>query len=169
MTQRVRVEFRRGKRIIRAFGRVLTRRGGFRNDAMGSMLRQWAKRYEVFTRRRWAKQGDGRWPALAPGTIKARRGSGKGAKILRDTGALFGATAIGSGGNVAKEGKGCSVDYGFSGTSHDGGVTMAELAEIHHHGKGNVPARPILVQPDRKTIRGMRNDLKRALRRVGRI
>lgn len=170
MTKSVSVEFRRGKRIIRAFGRVMTRSGGFRNDAMGAMFKQWAKRYERFVRRRWIKQGDGTWAPLAPSTIRGRRGSRKGAKILRDTGTLINASQIGAVGNVAKEARGATVEFGFGGGKHsDSGLTIGELAEIHHEGTSTIPARPILVEPDSDTLRGMRNDLKRALRRVGKL
>ena len=86
-------------------------------------------------------------------------------EILRDTGILLGALAIGTPGNKVTNLRN-GVRYGFSQAPHgDGAMTIGRLAALHHGGgkkPGRPPARPILVQPDDQTKRGMAADLKRA-------
>lgn len=96
--------------------------------AVARMYDQWAKRYEVFVRRRFNaySRGGGDWPALALSTVRARRAAGRGSlgaagsndrsslarkagrlvdagrtvTILKDTGALFNALTIAAPGNI---------------------------------------------------------------------
>lgn len=132
------------------------------------MFRQWAKRYEVFVRRRFntlSRSGGGKWDPLDPDTIRKRRGGGN-ASILKDTGQLFNALSIGQPGNLEKPVPG-GVRFGLSKSKHHSGLSFEELTEIHSQGKGVVPARPIIVEPDRATLAGMLKDLQRVLQRAG--
>lgn len=141
------------------------------------VYRQWGARYLAFTRRRFAKQsrGGGDWTPLKPATIKRRRkGKGKGASaaILRDTSTLFGALTIGAPGNLFKRiRKGIRV--GFGGPARyvkgkGGHATITRIAQWHQEGKGNLPERKILVEPDAATVRRMMGDAKRGFTRLGR-
>lgn len=119
---------------------------------------RWALRYRAFVQRRFDKfsRGGGDWPALV-----SRKGS-----ILRDTNTLFTAltpTLNAPSGSINKliEG-GIEVGYGGGG-SHPGGPTISELAYWHQTGAGNNPVREIIVQPDAATIRGMVEDMQKAV------
>lgn len=151
------------------------------------MLRKWGVRYLGFVKRRFVKlsrSGGGEdWPLLAASTIRSRR---KGAKVdsrgrvrgkggqyvvspkpLRDTGALLAALDLGNPGNLFREKPGY-IEVGFAETGHgsDQKLTMAKLAAIHNLGTRRIPARPILVEPDEKTINGMMQDGETAMRQI---
>ncbi|MCH7813907.1 MAG: hypothetical protein IID40_07790 [Planctomycetes bacterium] len=129
--------------------------------------RRWGARYSAFVRRRFTRQGDGSWRKLSPATIKARRGKGKGAKILRDTGTLLAALTIGAPGNLFKLIRG-GIRFGFSGMRHPKGkASIRDIAVFHETGAGNLPKRPILVPPDDRTLRGMQNDVKEVVQKLG--
>lgn len=144
------------------------------------MLRRWAARYATFTRKRFIQQsrGGGNWPPLAASTKRKRRKpSGRGAKkkgnrkfaILVDTGQLRDAIEPRAFGNLLTDGKGY-VDIGFAPQARKSDrVTMGRLAQWHHYGMGNNPERPILVQPDESTLRGMRSDARDAGSDIERI
>jgi hypothetical protein len=124
------------------------------------MLGFWRRRYNLFSK------GGGDWKDLAPSTKRGRQKAKRGAKgprrfaILVDTGLLQNALAIGSPGSLLER-HGRGIRVGFSNRKHpDTDFTFADLADTHQHGNpaGNLPARPILVEPDERT--------KRTLRRV---
>lgn len=128
-----------------------------------AMLRSFGVRYLTFVQRRMQKLGrsggGGEWPALSPATIRSRRsgkkGKSRGATILRDTGLLVSSLQPGASGNLFQIKK-TSVRVGWDGTSHGGGLTFRELGLIHNTGEGNVPARPILVEPDERTKKALK-------------
>lgn len=121
----------------------------------------WSTVYRAFTRMRYYNQsrGGGEWPALKPATLKRRRGGGQGAAILRDTGAMFAAMqpGLGSGGLMQThplKPLGFVAELSGGGT-YDSGISLVEVASHHHHGRGNLPERKILVKPDLETIKQM--------------
>lgn len=135
-----------------------------------AMYKKWGVRYSAFVRRRFVKfsRGGGNWAPLKASTKKARRGKGGLVAILRDTGTLFGALTIGSPGNVGKNiPNGYEFGFGGGGSHPEGRMTIVRLAEIHQKGarSRNIPARPIIVQPDSPTNRGMLIDVKKAFNR----
>lgn len=58
---------------------------------------------------RYESEGDGEWPPHAESTLRKRRGGGRGAKLLQDTGILAGSTAADYGADFAEAFSG--VDY----------------------------------------------------------
>jgi hypothetical protein len=142
---------------------------------------QWAARYRSYARRRFARagRGGGVWTPLAESTKRARNRKRKAARghkgprhhtILRDTDTLFNALdpQIEQAGSLRQLlRKGIRVGYGGS-SRHPKAtrLTIARLAEIHHRGLGRVPARPIIVKPDKRTLDGMVRDLHRGLKRI---
>ena len=52
------------------------------------------------------------------------------------------------------------------GSTRAGGLTVGQLAVIHHFGLGKVPARRIVVTPDAETRGSMANDLLRGVKRL---
>lgn len=164
---------------------------GTGSQAMAELRTRWAARYSASMRRRFAANstGAGGWPPLAVSTLKARRtgkakkrgsvqfGRGKDGKtklvfgvkaaILRDTGLLFNALNIYSGGNKIDPIDG-GIAFGFSDVPHDTKLSIAKLAAIHHAGTEHIPARPILVAPDLDTQRGMAADVVAFMNRISR-
>ncbi len=142
------------------------------SNPFASMYKSWAVRYSAFVRRRFNRfsRGGGNWKALKASTKKGRRkGKGAGnAAILKDKGILFGALTIGASGNVTNKIP-QGIEFGFGGGDRhaDASMSIAKLAEIHQKGSAtaNIPARPIIVQPDAGTRRGMFKDVKRAFNR----
>lgn len=140
--------------------------------AYRTVFTQWGVRYLTWTQRRYRKNaaGGGQWPALKPATIARRRGEGKGVRILIDTKTLLGALTPGRPGNLFKFITG-GVRVGFGGPSrHPGGkATIRDIAVFHQKGKGHLPKRQILHEPDSNLVRAMMLDLKRAVKKIGRI
>jgi hypothetical protein len=165
---------------LKRFTRSLQRT---RSSDLDAMYKRWAARYLGFAQRRFARQsrGGGEWPRLAQSTVQKRRRGGRSrggsnqvatnpratggrVAILRDTGTLYGALDIGARSNTRRINNGIRV--GFMGQQPHGNsrITIAHLAAIHQFGRGRVPKRPIIVEPDRPTIEGMRRDLRLAIR-----
>lgn len=118
--------------------------------------------------------------------------SNRRAAILNDTGTLFASLTIKANGNVADSIPG-GVRYGIQGgqsrkrakitrklVSKKTGKTrtgrvfgsvsaspsVGQIATWHHFGKGNNPARRIVVNPDQATLGAMSNDLARAVSKI---
>lgn len=136
-----------------------------------------ARIYLSFTKRRFVREaaGGGAWAALQDITVERRKkGKRKGsAQILRDTGQLLNALDIGRHGNRLKKSPRGTMEVGFADTPHTGrgkgdAITYAELADIHQHGdeSRNLPARPILVDPDDATKDTMKKTLIRAINQM---
>jgi len=136
------------------------------------MWKQIGAIYLGFIRRRFTafSRGGGDWADLAPSTKRGRRKAKRGTTgarrfaILRDTSLLVNALAVGApGGLLERHGRGIRV--GFSNRKHpDSDFTFADLADTHQRGNpsGNLPARPILVEPDERTKRTMRRTISAA-------
>ena len=159
------------KNMSKALLSATTASGGF-SGPFGAMYKQWSVRYSAFVRRRFNtfSRGGGNWKPLKDSTKKGRkRGKGAGsAAILKDTSTMFGGLTIGARGNLNKRIAG-GVEFGFGGNDRhpEGKMTITRLAEIHQKGssRANIPARPIIVQPDAQTNRGMMMDMERAFER----
>jgi len=130
--------------------------------------------------------GGGEWPDLKDATKRARRqGSAKKIKglhgaakaahkkklakgggkysILRDTDDLYAVLNAATGAVAGRTESivpfGIMVGYGGP-AGHKGatGLSIAELAEVHQEGRGNVPARPIIVDPPESLQQTMARD-----------
>ena len=119
------------------------------------MFKQWGVVYRSYTQRRYSKhsRGQGNWPALKPSTVRRRR---KGSKvILRDLGLLFAVVSptFPGPGSITERVNGRTIRLGYGGGDRHGKsqVTIAEIAEFHQNGGGNLPQRKIIVPPDNKT------------------
>lgn len=144
------------------------KRAALQNPALGREIAgAWSMIYRAFTRQRFynLSRGGGEWPPLKASTLRQRRkGKGQGtAAILRDTGALFASLQpdLGTGGLIQSEPR----PLGFTaflggGQTYKSGPTLSEVATWHHTGKGNLPARTILVQPEMGTIGTMSRKAK---------
>ena len=143
---------------------------------------QWAARYRGFARRRFnvlsrgGSVGATTWPPLTEGTKRRRRKARRGYKgprkfsILRDTGTLYNALdpTIENPGSLRRLLRN-GVRVGYGGSARHGKakyLTIARLAEIHDQGLGNNPRRSIIVRPDDRTIRQMKQDLYRGLKKM---
>ena len=128
-------------------------------------LNAMVKRYRKYSK------GGGDWAPLDPKTIKRRRGGGKGVATLVDTGLLISALAPGANGNQLRKIAPMVVRAGYSeSTKHaKTGMTFAKLAEIHQNGNKDLPARPILVEPDDKTKRRMLLLIGKVIEKVGAV
>jgi len=123
-----------------------------RSGAIDKMLKQWGIVYLAAMRRRFRNfsRGGGSWPPLAEITIK-RKGS---SSILIDTGTLFAALSPGAPGNTFKRTRnGILVGMVAGGNHPKAPLSVAELADIHHTGKGNSPERPIIEAPNQTVIK----------------
>ena len=106
------------------------------------LLAQVAQVYGQFLRDRFYGKGQAEWTPLKPATIK-RKGH---ATILVDTGDLAASVAT----VIEKTPEGVIIRT--PNRKHRGtNLTHAELAQVHDEGQGNVPVRPIYVDPDPAT------------------
>jgi len=143
------------------------RKGG--NGPIRAAIKQWAARYRGFVQRRFVKfsRGGGDWQPLKN---KRRRGKKGRASLLRDTNTLFAALDPQfkrKPGQLQKNVPfGVKVGYGDGGQHPIASASVTQLAEWHQLGAGNLPARKIIVKPDRKTISGMAADMQRAMGRL---
>ncbi len=153
---------------LKKFGRIVTAGVDGRSGPFHAMFIQWGVRYFAFLRTRYRRfsRGGGDWPKLKPATIKARRGGGR-VSILFDTGTIFRALQPGMPGNLfVRTKRGVRCGFGGGGR-HPGGRQISQIAEFHNAGKGNLPRRQIIVEPDRKTTAGFIKDLRRAIVKAG--
>ncbi len=132
---------------------------------VGKALRQWGVRYRAWTQERFDKfsKGGGNWKKLKR---KRRRGGDK-TSVLRDLGALFTALTpnfIRAPGQFEQQGK-LSIIVGYGGPSRHprGNATIADIASFHQLGKGNLPVREIIVDPDTSLQKDMAKDMERGL------
>lgn len=170
---RARVTIGTGLAKLKRFSKVISE--DLRGSGQGPVrkaIRQWGFRYRSFIQERFIdfSRGGGNWPPLSPATIRGRRNKGGRVSILIDTGAMFASLAptfMGKPGEVNEDIPfGIRVGIGGSEIHPDAGITMAQLIRIHNFGEGVVPKREIIVPPDNATIRGMREDMKRALKEL---
>lgn len=113
-----------------------------------------AARYENFVYRRYVRYSNhgGDWKELSPATLAARKAKGfRGKRILYVTGRLLKSMRIGSALTLKHIARGFRI--GFSRTE------KGKLAIWQHGGTSRIPARPILVKADERTLAGMRRDV----------
>lgn len=147
-----------------------------RNDSgpIQKGFKQWGEVYRSFIWERFDtySKGGGDWKPLSPKTIARRRkGSGSGlvAAILVDLAIMKNALAP----NLIKPGRfdekikgGIRVGYGGPDKHKGSTFTIARLARMHHEGKGRLPKREIIVEPDHKTVVKMIDVMEVAIRRA---
>lgn len=174
-------------RLIRRDLRSVLRATG--TGAFVDLMNQWSRRYLGFARRRYVRfsRGGGDWPPLAPATVRKRR-KGKTGKlgvdakrtggrvaILRDTGTLLHTLDVDRQDN--RRGIRGGVEVGFlptkpakqrqgGGILPVSGLTIAELASYHQHGKGHLPQRKVIVEPDDRTVELMAHDASDKMTRL---
>lgn len=103
-----------------------------------------------------ASAGDGTWPALKKSTVKAKQRKTLFAdRILYVTGALFGSLSIGGANNIY-EVLPDRVRYG----------TRDRVAAMHHHGRGKLPKREILVPLTADALQRCTDPIAAAWRKV---
>lgn len=96
--------------------------------------------------------------------VFGRNGGARTFSILRDTGTLFNALAIGAKGNYVGRGPG-SVVYGLAAIPANrmgGTTTIQKIAHWHNVGAGHLPRRVILAKPDAATQRRLMSRLRTA-------
>lgn len=135
-------------------------------------LRQFAARIRSFWAQRFDRysKGGGDWKPLAPSTLRRRRkgkGSGLQAAILVDTGTLKGSFNSQRGMIEADIPNGLRIGFGGA-DSHSAGMTIPRLAQIHQGGGPRLPARPIIVEPDVRTVAAGVADVNRAIAAIAR-
>jgi hypothetical protein len=166
---------------LRRFQKLVSSGCLYGTGVVGQVFDAWGTIYRSAMRRRFVRlsRGGGEWPALKPSTI-ARRRHGKGGRykrgraalrrarrtgggkvaILRDTGTLLGALVpqfLNAPGQYERKFP-YGVEVGFGGPAYHPkgmGLTIGELAGYHHRGDGNLPERPLVVDPDRSTMKQM--------------
>lgn len=141
------------------------------------VYRLWGERYRAYIQDRFDRfsKGGGNWIKLSEATIARRRKGKKGASgllaaILRNTSIMFNAVSArfrSRPGQLQKDIP-FGVVTGFGGSHrHPGGkATIADIASFHQEGvntgKVKIPARPIIVDPDKRTLDLMADDVLRA-------
>lgn len=123
------------------------------------IVNAWAAIYSAFTVRRWIARGRGTWAPLKPQTIERKGSSG----ILIDTGYLLQSMNVGAPGNLLRRIT-RGIRFGFNDRFHpDSDSPISVIARAHQFGvpEHNLPARPILVDPDATTKRLMGQVVKR--------
>lgn len=153
---------------------------GRKNGHVAKAIKQWVAIYRSFAQERYdrASKGDGTWPPLKPGTIRARR-KGKGSSkfkkgsvaILKNLGILFAAlspTFTKKPGALEEDIPfGVRVGYGGPhGYPDAGAVTIADIASFHQVGAGWLPKREIIVQPNAAATTIMARVMDAALHKV---
>lgn len=88
--------------------------------------------------------------------------------ILTDTGVLRNSLAptIRPSAGAYQRNMNMAIAIGWSGGSHEGGVTVEQLMLWHHNGVGRLPKRTILALPDTKTVDQLVSALSRGIRRL---
>lgn len=146
-----------------------------RPRAINSVMRLWAQRYLSFVQQRFVtnSRGGGDWAPLAESTKAQRRLDGEDASILWDTASLINALdpQILDMPGALEEGIPYGIRVGFGGPDRhpdSGAATIAEIAEFHQIGAGDLPVRKIIVEPPQVVSDKMARDLEKALVKVAR-
>lgn len=177
-TQHVKVDL---KGLIRYRQTVEADLRGSGSGPVRGALRQWGARARAYWQERFDKnsRGGGDWPPLSVRTMARRRKARKGARgkprqfsILRDTGTMFAALVPDF---QRKPGQlqqdiafGVKVGYGGPHRHPKGKATIADIASFHQEGKGNLPAREIILALPGSVTQQMAGDMGRALERLAR-
>lgn len=194
MAERVKVNLKPLERFAKSIGDDLRLRGrGPIRDALrqwAARYRGYTRQRFVNN-----SKGGGDWKQLRPSTIARRRKGERvqgrrrtsasqkileqrgglsvavgGVAILRDTNTLFAAMdpQPGKPGSIEQDIPfGIRVGYGGPHRHPSGKATIADIALFHQTGvPGRMPARPIIVEPDKRVIAGMADDMQRAMNRM---
>lgn len=159
------------KPMFKFAGHLSASQLGKHRGPMKACYKKWGVRYLAETKRNYYinSRGGGDWPPLAASTLKQRRGEGKRAAIMIDTGTIVGALDAGAKGSLFKYIR-MGVRVGFGGPERhpEGKATIRDIAVFHDEGQGRLPKRQILRQPSRKLLVAMKMDLRVAIKTIGR-
>lgn len=112
------------------------------------LTRKWPERFFAFQRQKFTQNssGGGDWPPLAKSTLEQKQREGRSSRMLHVTNAIYNALFPGRPGNVIRRKGVGGIEMGIGGNARhpDTKLTIGQLAEIHHDGAGNVPARKVL-------------------------
>jgi hypothetical protein len=146
---------------------------------IGKMWQQIGAVYLSFTRKRFIKfsKGGGSWPPLKRQRSKDRKAAKRAwkrgkiprmAAILRDTGTLLNALTIGQPGNKFNR-VSYGIQVGFGGPSRHGKgkATIRDIAVFHNEGRGHLPKREILVEPEQQTTNRIISIMRAAINGLG--
>lgn len=175
MTVKVKVNLTPLRRFQGAISRKLLPPGSPIHDA----LKQWAARYRSYAQQQFVKNSRGGWKRLEESTRRRRRKARRGAigarsfAILRDTNTLFSALDLrftGKPGSI-QEDIPFGIKVGFGGPVRykkgKSRATIADIAEFHHTGAGNLPVRKIMpAKLPRSVLSGMSRDMERGIQRT---
>ncbi len=176
MTVTVKVDLAPLKRFQSAVSRAL-RTGG--SGPIRDALKQWAARYRGYAQEQFTKNSRGGWRGLAESTKKRRRGARRGATgarsfaILRDTNTLFSVLDLrftGKPGAIQQDIP-FGIKVGFGGPARykkgKSRATIADIAEFHHTGAGNLPERKIMpAKLPESVLSGMGRDMDSGIQRT---
>ena len=126
-------------------------------------LEEWGKIYNEFMVRRYEKfaAGGGNWRRLKTETVKRKKQNKY--KVLIEFGDLLRKLKAQA---AIRKTASLSVSAGVTrGAMHRSGLNVADLVTIHQLGRGRVPARQIVVQPDAATKKKLVDIMDRAIER----
>lgn len=142
------------------------------NNQIRTALSQMAVDFRGFLHARFLRnsKGGGAWPGPAASTRRGRqrpssRYRGPLNSVLIDTGTLLDSVQpdfVRAPGQFEQR-TNSGVSVGIRGGSHPGGGSVGRLAEYHQFGTNRIPARPIIVAPDRVTLSKMANTLRKGV------
>lgn len=166
-------------------GRVLSELRHSRRGPIHDVFMQWSTRYRAFLTRRFNKYSRGGSDSTGPAwkplkqprrhkrDVKAKKKKGRSAKgnaILVDSGTLkasLSAMQINPGMLQKQVPYGLEIGFGGPARHPKGkGVSIADIGNFHHYGKGNLPERKIIVPPTDRLKKSMARDMQRGIDRL---
>jgi hypothetical protein len=174
MSESVKISFHGIRKFATVIENDLRLRG---NGPIRVALKRWGVMYQSAMHERFDRfsKGGGTWPGLKESTKKRRAKAREGATgprvftILRDTNSTM-MKALdpqfqGKPGELSADTPfGVRVGFGGPAQHPKGRATIADIAAFHHFGRGNLPARPILVVPDAMVLAEMSKVMGSAVR-----
>jgi hypothetical protein len=169
VTSKVSLDLRPLKQLRRSVSADL--RGGGNGPIGRALTKKWPERFFAFQRREFVRNsaGGGKWAPLSPATLGRRRAEGfHGKLILRVTRTIFNALFPGRPGNVVRRKGAGVVEMGIGGDDRhpEARMTIARLAQLHHEGGTNLPARVVINPIDAATTLAMNGDTAAGFRSV---
>lgn len=168
---------------LKRFERIIDKGFDGQSGPVKAAFLAWGPLYRSAMRKRFLELskggGGGVWPPLKRATIRNRRGGKLGRRIGRragsarvsiliDTGMLISTLdPVFHGNGQIQESvlNGLRVGIGGGGSTN-GGITLGQLAAIHHFGTATIPARTILVDPNLATSNRMAAALEHGIRKA---
>lgn len=160
---------------LRRFGRAIQAGLDGKAGPIHRAVRQWALTYLSFAQKRFDRfsRGGGNWPPLKATTKRRKARKGRSLSILRDRNLLFEAltpTFTRKPGGLQQDiPSGVRAGYGGSARYPGSKMSIADIANAHQTGRGNLPVRKIIVDPDSPTQAAMGRDMEKGLGELARI